>query len=66
MDLVAHLDYEEEQLQPASTKNLPFKLQKQMVRKIWEHTPSETWAVLVPFILNNQAIHMRRVMFLRG
>jgi hemerythrin-like domain-containing protein len=65
-DLVNHLDYEESQLNPGALKNFSHREQKSITRRIWAHTPSERWAVIVPFIMNNQDIHMRRVMFLRA
>lgn len=64
--IVAHIDNEETNIAPAVRKYLNLALHKQLVRKAWEYTPISAWRVIIPFTLEHQFIHLRRVRFLQA
>lgn len=60
-----HLRNEEEHLQRGGRKQLNIEVQKDMLRRIWDSTPTEVWAEFLPYVVNNLPMHQQRVKFVR-
>lgn len=61
-----HLQGEEKHLQRLGRKQLCFDLQKDMIRRIWNMTPSAVWAEFLPFVIENMPMQQQRVKFVRA
>eukprot|EP01090_Pellita_catalonica_P019669 TRINITY_DN676_c0_g2_i1.p1 TRINITY_DN676_c0_g2~~TRINITY_DN676_c0_g2_i1.p1 ORF type:complete len:433 (+),score=52.77 TRINITY_DN676_c0_g2_i1:187-1485(+) len=61
-----HMDFEEIHLSPIVRKYVPIKLQKRMVKRMWERTSREKWDVILPWLINSNEILPRRVKLLKG
>lgn len=64
--LEEHLLGEEVHLQPIGRKHICLEVQKGIMRKMWDMTPSEVWSFYLPWIINNQPMMMQRVRFIRA
>jgi len=60
-----HLQREEDNLHSIGKKYIPLTQQLEIIKKIWNFTPVERWRRLIPFTINNQHIHERRIRFLK-
>ena len=64
--MVAHLDNEEQNAGKMYTKYLTLLRVKKVVRDIWDLHTCEEWRRIIPFVLNNDYYHGRRVQFLQS
>jgi len=62
----AHMDWEEQQMQAIGRKYFNLKMSKALWKDVWNATPVNKWRVFIPFVINNQEYHIRRIMFLQG
>jgi len=62
--LIAHFAGEESSVTTVVRKFLPVKLQKQILRQCWEHTPVHVWYRIMPFIVENMPSHGQRIRFI--
>jgi len=60
----SHIDGEELHLSVVGRKYTPLKLQKQLVTSIFNFSPLSDWTRLIPFVMNYNYVHRRRVRFL--
>jgi hemerythrin-like domain-containing protein len=49
----AHLDGEEANMNPIGRKHIPLAVQKALVKRVWDLTPAKSWAVIIPYVLEN-------------
>jgi len=61
-----HIKREEMDLAPAIRKYLNMALHRDIVRRSWYSVPISAWRVIIPWTVQHQNIHMRRVRFLQA
>eukprot|EP00798_Chlamydomonas_sp_ICE-L_P003362 gene3362-13393_t len=63
--LELHLRGEEDHLVGMPRKYIPLATHKEIIRKVWELTPVETWSEFLPWVVNNMPMLVQRVRFIK-
>jgi len=61
-----HFDTEELHMQAVGTKWFNMKIAKQTLRKIWSEVDPLAWRIYLPFVVNYNFLHKRRLIALRS
>lgn len=64
--VVEHIDNEEDNLSGYQRKPHGCKLQKDLVKRMWEITPADRWRAYVDLLMNNVPLHQYRLAFLKS
>eukprot|EP00040_Diaphanoeca_grandis_P030427 m.179806 g.179806 ORF g.179806 m.179806 type:complete len:1009 (+) comp31989_c3_seq5:109-3135(+) len=61
-----HLAGEEANLNPIGRKYIPLAVQKALVQRVWDVTPTKNWAVIMPYILENLPLLPQRSKYIKS